>query len=189
MGPYRRSLRVIQIESPCTRPWDEMEGFGPMRFCNACDQNVYDLSQLTAPEADELIELFEGSVCVRLVQRADGTLVSADCTEPSALKKRRRVIRMMAMGAASVALVASTFGAAYLLEPEPMRIVRSPTSRTLARWERGPDDLVRESVDVMGAIEGPPSSRQTIMGRHAISPDEPEHPPTPDPWESLGRFR
>lgn len=60
--------------------WEEMPGTDRVRSCEQCQQQVFDLSQLTRAEAEALIDAHAGKVCVRYYQRADGTILLADCT-------------------------------------------------------------------------------------------------------------
>ena len=120
MGPYRHRLNVLRVDDPCPVPWESLEGLGPMRFCGICDRNVYDLSAMTIEEARELLTLFEGSACVRMRQRADGTLVSQECGDARARARRRALLGRMARGAVAAAAVAAVFGvAAHAMEERP----------------------------------------------------------------------
>lgn len=79
MTPAQAFLNRIEIASPCPADWAEMEGDDRARFCAECEKHVYDLSTLTATSAMDLIREKEGTACVRLWRRADGTVMTADC--------------------------------------------------------------------------------------------------------------
>jgi hypothetical protein len=72
-------LDVIQVKSPCERPWSAMLGDDRVRACGDCKQNVYNLSAMTREEAEALIGKREGRMCVRFFRRADGTISTARC--------------------------------------------------------------------------------------------------------------
>src|SRR5690242_3455707 len=74
-------LDGIQIASPCPARWEGMAGDDRARHCGSCDRTVYDLSGLTAAEAEALIHEHDGRLCVRLFRRADGRVLTADCPE------------------------------------------------------------------------------------------------------------
>lgn len=74
-------LRNIKVATPCHARWADMAGDARARFCNLCQKHVYDLSALTAAEAEALIREKEGKLCGRFYQRADGTMLTADCPE------------------------------------------------------------------------------------------------------------
>lgn len=83
-------LDELQVASPCTESWEDMQGDARSRHCARCDHAVHDLSALTRAEAEELLadSLAGASICVRFRRRADGTVVSADC--PERLQRGRR---------------------------------------------------------------------------------------------------
>ncbi|MEK7724841.1 MAG: hypothetical protein AAB336_10860, partial [Acidobacteriota bacterium] len=49
------------------------------RFCSHCNLNVYNLSEMTQREAENLLFEMEGKMCVRLYKRKDGTVITQDC--------------------------------------------------------------------------------------------------------------
>jgi hypothetical protein len=77
----RRSVRLdsLRIVTPCPVSWDSMRGDAAVRFCDRCQQNVYNVAALGADEAVALIERAEGRVCLLLSRRPDGTVVTGDC--------------------------------------------------------------------------------------------------------------
>ena len=84
-----------------------MVGDARVRACGDCQQNVYNLSELTRDEAEDLIRAKEGRLCVRYFQRADGTLLlKNDCAVGV---KRRRHRRIAAVGVAA-GLAAAALG-------------------------------------------------------------------------------
>jgi hypothetical protein len=85
-------LDEVQVASPCPARWEEMTGDDRSRYCRSCERVVYNLSGMRAADALALIRQKEGSLCVRLFRRADGTILTADCPEGlrSRLDKYRR---------------------------------------------------------------------------------------------------
>jgi hypothetical protein len=91
----------IQVASPCQARWEDMRGDERTRFCGHCQKNVYNLSALTKKEAAALIQAKEGRLCIRFYQRADGTLLTADC--PIGLGHAwKRVRKLLAAGPALI---------------------------------------------------------------------------------------
>lgn len=103
------SLPQIEIASPCSAEWSAMEGDERVRFCRACQKNVFNLSSLTEAEAVELLAAHDGRLCLRIFRRADGTVLTADCPVGWAAV-RRRMIR----GIAAAVLLAATMLAGTL---------------------------------------------------------------------------
>src|SRR5262245_62667581 len=73
-------LDSITIPVPCPVSWDEMQGDDRTRFCDRCNQNVHDVSELTRDEAVQLVTGGEHPPCLRLYRRQDGRVMTADCT-------------------------------------------------------------------------------------------------------------
>jgi hypothetical protein len=92
----------ISIASPCPARWEDMGGSDRVRFCDHCRKNVYNLSAMTSAEATQLLQT-PGQLCARIYQRADGTVLTADCPVGIA-RQWRRVKTMVAAGVAVVLL-------------------------------------------------------------------------------------
>ncbi|XXY19401.1 cell division protein ZapB [Sorangium sp. So ce216] len=96
-------LDSLRVASPCTASWDEMAGDDRVRFCQRCEKNVYNLSEMPRDEAERLVRAAAGDLCVRLYQRADGTVLTADC--PVGVSRRR--IRNLTAAAVGGGLLAA----------------------------------------------------------------------------------
>ncbi|HEV2946970.1 MAG TPA: hypothetical protein VGX70_06320, partial [Gemmataceae bacterium] len=85
----RASLPLhVTVASPCPASWEEMEGNDRVRSCDQCQLQVYNLSAMSQQEAEDLLGRSERRLCVRLYQRDDGTVMTADC--PLGLEAFRR---------------------------------------------------------------------------------------------------
>jgi len=101
-------LAKVKVASPCSADWEKMVGDDEVRFCSSCEKNVYNLSALTALEAQALVQEKEGDMCARFYRRADGTMLTADC--PSGARKKwvtRAAAATVLFGGAAAALVAN----------------------------------------------------------------------------------
>src|SRR4051812_42669277 len=99
-------LENVRIASPCVADWDDMRGDERVRFCGRCDKNVYNLSALSRADAEALVNEKEGRMCVRFFQRADGTMLTADCpVGAQRLRLRARMWASISGAAASAALL------------------------------------------------------------------------------------
>ena len=155
-------LDLIQVASPCSMSWHEMEGDDRVRFCDECSLNVYNLSGMKRAEAEALVTSTEGRLCVRYHQRADGTVITRDCPIGVAAA-RRAVARLVGIVAAvCVALVSAAWAIGTgsrsrdggLEQAEPFRSV----ARRLA----------------------PPPTRFIVLGGAAVLPPLPAPPSKPD---------
>ncbi len=96
-----KELGVVTLATPCRAKWSAMSGDDAVRWCQACEKNVYNLSALDALEARALLQESEGTVCVRFFRRPDGTVLTRDC--PEGVRARRH--RFIAALATVVTLV------------------------------------------------------------------------------------
>ena len=101
-------LENIRIATPCRADWDEMAGDERVRFCGKCEKNVYNLSAMTRADAEALVREKEGRMCVRLFQREDGTVLTADC--PVGVRRARLRQRVWASVSGAVASLALALG-------------------------------------------------------------------------------
>jgi hypothetical protein len=88
LPPARRYLNQVRVASPCSESWDNMTGDARVRFCGRCEKRVYNLSAMSADEAEALLARKRFGVCIQYAQRADGTIVTKDC--PVGAKRSQR---------------------------------------------------------------------------------------------------
>jgi hypothetical protein len=82
-------LDNIRVAAPCAESWAGMSGDARVRHCTRCNQNVYNLSEMTREEAESLVVAKEGKLCVRYFRRAhDNTIITRNC--PVGAQRRRR---------------------------------------------------------------------------------------------------
>ena len=160
MTKYDSPLDNLKVASPCSADWDSMYGDERKRFCGDCKLHVYNLSGMTRYDAENLLRLSEGRLCVRYYQRPDGTVLTQDCPVGWAGVKKR-VSKFAAAAAALIIgifsglLTVATFGkTSRLVKKIPIPFV-TPT----------PDPVV------MGAMAMPTPTPtpevKNIMGRPA----------------------
>jgi hypothetical protein len=99
--PTTLSLDVIDIPRPCPADWTAMHGNDQVRFCDHCKLNVYNLSEMTRPQAERLLIEKEGHACVRLYRRMDGTVITRDC-EGAWKLAMKKLSRFAALSCAAV---------------------------------------------------------------------------------------
>ena len=149
----------LEVASPCSANWEKMSGDARRRHCAACNKNVYDLSSMTRAEIDALITVTEGRFCGRLYQRADGTVLTADC--PKGMKDRLRDaawsvrVRMAALAAGLTAVLGMAGSLSEQPEPGPGGL--EPVTR-LAPIDRGPQPVAQKIPQL-------PASPRRVSGR------------------------
>lgn len=77
--PLVDTLDSITIAVSCPVSWDAMHGDRRTRFCNSCQQDVHDVSELTTAEAVQLLSGGAKPPCLRVYRRQDGRVMTADC--------------------------------------------------------------------------------------------------------------
>ncbi|MGE0784232.1 MAG: hypothetical protein AB7S26_00990 [Sandaracinaceae bacterium] len=179
MEKPRIRLEVLDIPEPCTVPWETMRGDDRVRFCSECRLNVFDLSALSREAAEELVAANNGSLCVQLTRRADGTVVTEDCA-PVRLALLRRGVRRAFVGTAALFTGLLSAGAALA------SAVGFASSDAAARAEP------RKTPPAALYAEAPMLPMQPIQPRPPVEDvvpvsEVPEEPPPPPPEEEPPR--
>jgi hypothetical protein len=164
MSKALRVLDDIQIASPCTMRWEDMSGSDRVRHCAACAKNVFNLSDMKADEALELVRGTEGRICVRFYRRKDGTMLTSDCPIGLALvarRAKRTALAAMAMALGVVAALIALFASAPLRrgQQEWLDDKRNVVEVTKRTFERTRDELVVPEMPheaVAGGLRAPP---------------------------------
>ncbi|MBA4075448.1 MAG: hypothetical protein C0508_10420 [Cyanobacteria bacterium PR.023] len=127
------ALNKIMIASPCSIGWENMEGDERVRFCKACQLNVYNTSQMSNNEITALMANDKSS-CLRIYRRADGTMMTDDC--PIGLRRVRnaakRMTKRLAQLAASIWALTLSLSGSLAKEPATKAIGASNKAETQA---------------------------------------------------------
>jgi hypothetical protein len=156
----------LKVASPCKVPWDSMSGDNAIRFCGKCERHVYNLSEMTSEQTEALLADPSSRPCVRFFQRADGTVMTADCPVGARRVRRQRIAvgvgagLMSALGYVAVPPgTAATPLTPTVVAPAPAH-VPAPV----------PVEPVRRPTEMMGEAVASPPPRE-LMGKVAL-PDE-----------------
>jgi len=178
------AIDEIEISSPCSESWGEMRrtpGEEWVRFCGRCRQNVYNVEAMSRGQARRLIAEREGRVCVRILRRPDGTVVTADCWARLRAARRRGLLPFLGMLVlvGFTELISIGVGLARL-----KGIFGAPPARVSLPVLRTPAPLPHPSP-TMGLPEAPEPDRHEmgekpahrdhhLMGKRAL-PSKPTH--------------
>ncbi len=164
-------LDDIRVASPCHERWDAMTGDEQTRHCGSCQKNVYNLSAMTREAAEALVREKEGKLCVRYYRRADGTILTADCS----VGVRRKRVQLVAAAGAMTALAA---GAAAMFArmgaPQPV-----PPSVNMVQGG---------AVAMPTVVNAPPVQPQVMQGEpvtHVMGDMAAPEPPRSEPTRQL----
>jgi len=102
MARFTSRLDNVRVAAPCPANWESMYGNERVRFCGECQLNVYNLSEMSRAEAEQLISQAEGRLCVRYYKRKDGSIISQNC--PVGLRTLKRRVSRIATAISSVLL-------------------------------------------------------------------------------------
>ena len=162
-------LTHLRVASPCPARWADMTGDDRARFCAQCQKHVYNLSEMTAEDASDLIREKEGKLCVHFFQRADGTVLTADCPVGAAAVWRRA----RRLAAAFVALLCSSVAVSVWAGNSSQRTERRPRPKVYRAW----DDAVSAVRDFVN-----PKPPPALMGDVYVPPPRTNSPPkAPNP--------
>lgn len=151
-------LDNLHIASPCHASWDAMTGDDQARFCKTCNKNVFNLTVMTRAEAENLIRVKEGNLCVRYSQREDGTILTQDC--PVGFERaRQQALRPFRFAKAGIAAVIAAISSLLGLAP---RAVAQPPLNTTAHARQIMGDM---AMPVQQKVKAP--SATTMTGRPA----------------------
>ncbi len=143
-----------------------MYGGKRQRYCGECNLNVYNLSEMTKREAENLIMNAEGKLCGRFYRRTDGTVITKDCPVGWAAFKRN--VSRLWTAAASIAITAlSAIGiTSYLTKPtvEYTEMGTMAIDKPLI-----PLKPINRPEMIMGEMIGPDNDTQPKLGRIAAS--------------------
>lgn len=152
----------IRIASPCSARWEDMAGDDQSRFCGHCSKNVYNFSAMTPKAVQELIEQREGRLCARFHQRADGTILTANC----AVGAHRIVQRIRYLLASAAAVLGLSFG-----------VVGAAGGSGDNSSAPSPQKAVRHKIKQL--VGSPRIMAQPLMGDVAVAPIRTNSTPAP----------
>ena len=164
-------LNNIKIASPCSADWDEMRGDNRKRYCSECSLHVYNLSEMTQHEAENLLFEAEGRICVRLYRRNDGTVITQDC--PVGWRAIKQSVSRIA--AATFSLLVGFFGGVFAVSN-----ISFDNSKLLENVTIESQDLketeTRIVIDEGGLSYENPIIPTATMGKMEIKPTKTNRP-------------
>ena len=149
MPEFDSPLENVRVASPCSANWNAMQGDDRRRYCSGCKLNVYNLSGMTRYDAEHLLRLSEGRLCVRYYLRSDGTILTKDCPVGWALIKQHVTVWTAAAFSLLVSILAGFFIVSLFKKTYPQQ---EPLMGAIAISRPTPTPKL---ADVMGEIANP----------------------------------
>ena len=161
-------LDNIRVATPCRADWAQMTGDDRVRHCDDCSRDVFNLSGMTRDEAEALILEKAGQLCVRYVQRADGTILLKDDCEVGVVRRRRnrRRAAVFAGAAAMLAGVGAALSGRTASPPEPEQVEIDPSTIRMGKY----DGVVLPPVTPPPSPEAMEPPPRHTLGALAIEP-------------------
>ncbi len=160
MRKFNNPLDNINVASPCPANWEEMFGDDRTRHCGQCKLNVYNLSDMTRREAENLLINSEGRLCVRYFRRADGTILTKNCPVGWQAAKQR----VSHFATAALSMIAGLFGGVFafnIFRGEPAHATVGVMAVPAATTSIG--NRI-EPYPVVGEIEVGPDNEEWVTG-------------------------
>lgn len=150
---HSANIDRLRVATPCPVSWEQMTGDARVRFCDHCQLNVYNISELSRVEAESLIASTEGRICARLYRRGDGTVLTKDCPVGLRALRMRVSKRAAAVFAAVVSISSAAFGQQASAKQEKTACVPQMklTSKT-APADQEATSVSGTLLDVNGAV-------------------------------------
>jgi hypothetical protein len=172
MSKFTNPLDQVRVAAPCPADWNRMTGDERVRYCNQCNLHVYNLSGMTKREAETLVTNAEGRLCIRYYRRADGTILTRNCSVGLRALKQR-VARRLSAALAAVLSFFTGFGLVQSLKsaretPHVMGIMAQPVVQGEMTVPPVPINHVEPVIEMMGGM--------AIVGRPAITPIKRQRP-------------
>jgi hypothetical protein len=156
---YRRA-------TACDSSWERMSGGDKVRFCEGCQLQVYDFSDMDQVEAEELVFKREAKKDAVLYRRKDGRFLSADC--PVGLK---RVLTKKLAIIGAVLLIGAVIAFVSQLPPPKQP---EPSSLTTEAESAHPSNAASSQRAAAGSTE-PVAGQATPLGEGVASNDPVEN--------------
>ena len=148
-------LNDLEIASPCHAAWADMNGSQRVRFCSDCRQHVYNLSNLTRRQAEDLILATEGRLCVRFYQRADGGVMTQDCSLREQVPPPRHWKRAGVLAAFAFFIVGA-IALAVFSDRSSRRLTELPVIGPVFRWMGFQEPCIMGMAPPVLPIPAPP---------------------------------
>lgn len=144
-------LETINLAFSCPMDWDKMIGNNQIRYCPECKLNVYNISSLSSIEATKLINNNENKLCIKLYKRADGTVLTKDCSIGIKVIKKKINTNIAVASLAILLCLSNTNAQTPIKLPQTPELPQLPQKEDL-KIEKGKALVVGMITDETGAV-------------------------------------
>lgn len=133
-------LDLVDVPNPCDKSWDEMIGDDVSRICLHCEKDIYNLSEMSAKEAQKLLFQSKGRVCVRLTRN------SVQTNDRKFYQINRRAKIAASVLSATLSLTAIAYPQNNTIKEKPVKNVR------VTQTQKNTSRITFTIFDMTGAI-------------------------------------
>ncbi len=133
----------LNIDDPCTEPWENMDGSEKKRFCGKCEKDVFNLTAHSRNEAERIVRRSGGRICIRFARLPNGTTITSDRPLYQISKRAGSIAAGVMATTLSVSGVAYSQGG-VMFERDSVRETQPAVSQKLESPQENTSDL---SVD------------------------------------------
>jgi hypothetical protein len=167
-------MSALRIATPCLANWADMSGNDRVRHCPQCRLDVYNFSEMTPLEINQIVAARTGRLCARFYQRPDGKMLTEDC--PDGIPARvQRTARIAAAALAALVTIAPAKTSAAPPQNGASSIQMQSALEGLTLQVRDPSGAVLPSATValVNAKTGQHWNLTTDSNGGLVSPDLP----------------
>ncbi len=147
----RNKLETINLAFSCPMDWDKMIGNNQTRYCPECKLIVYNISGLSSVEATKLINSNEDRLCIKFYRRADGTILTKDCSVGIKVIKKKITTNIAVASLAILLSLSNTNAQTPIKLPQTPQLAQLPQKEDL-KIEKGKALVVGMITDETGAV-------------------------------------
>lgn len=143
----KKLIDAIEVKSPCSESWDEMEGNEQVRFCSHCSKSVNNLSEMTRREAVRLVRASGGDLCIRYIKHPK-------TSKPLFAENLYRITRRApGLAAGVITATVSLSAAAYAQGGSSLALERAPAANErVINSDREINELARSDGRIRGTV-------------------------------------
>lgn len=165
-------LETINLAFSCPMDWDKMIGNNQIRYCPECKLSVYNISSLSNVEATKLINSNENRLCIKLYRRADGTVLTKDCSVGIRVIKKKITTNIVVASLAVLLCLSNTNAQTPIKLPQTPQ---TPQSSQLPQFSQKEDVKIEKSkalvvgmiTDETGAVI---AGAEIVFTQEAVDP-------------------
>ena len=136
----------VEVKSPCSESWNNMQGTDKIRFCSHCSKSVNNLSEMTRKQATRLVRASNGNLCIRYIP-------DPNTKRPMFAEQLLQITRRapsVAAGVMSASIALSSH--AYAQEATPVLTTSGAVERSETPMKKATQPAIAKSGRISGTV-------------------------------------